>query len=54
MRRRTRQGLKKKARRHGLFIAVVVVLVAAIGLGLLLAPHTENGESWHLPQVGSG
>jgi hypothetical protein len=53
MRRRTKRGFRNNARRHGVFIAVLVVLVAAIGLGLLLAPQTESGGPWHFPQVHS-
>jgi hypothetical protein len=53
MRRRTKRGFRKGVRRHGVFIAVLVVLVVAIGLGLMLAPHTESGGPWHFPQVHS-
>jgi hypothetical protein len=53
MRRRTRQTLKKKARQHGWFIAVVAMLAIAIVIGLALSPRTESGGPWHFPQVKS-
>jgi hypothetical protein len=54
MRRRTRRSLKKKARKHGLFAAALVVLVVAIIIGLALSPRTESGGPWHFPQVQPG
>jgi hypothetical protein len=54
LRRRTKEALRKKARKHGLFIAVVLLLVVAILLGLLLAPSNEGyGGPWKFPQVHS-
>jgi hypothetical protein len=54
MRRRTREALRKKARKHGLFIAAVLLLVIAIAVGLMLAPSNEGESgSWKLPQVHS-
>ena len=54
MRRRTRQTLKKRARKHGWFAIVLAVLLLVVILGLTFAPHTEGfGGPWSFPQVHS-
>jgi hypothetical protein len=54
MRRRTRQTLKKRARKHGLFAIALAMLVLLIILGLTFAPRTDNNSGpWHIPQVQS-
>jgi hypothetical protein len=55
LRRRTKEALRQKARKHGLFIGVALALAAAILIALMLAPGSEGeGGSWHFPQVQSG
>ena len=55
MRRRTKEALRKKARKHGLFVAVAIVLAIAILIALILAPGSEgDGGPWKFPQVQPG